>query len=97
MAYLFKTITSSAPVQVTGDNTFCSYATFFAYSGFIGGVPQPNVGTLYLCTESTRFPVVISKSGNYVFNAPKYQNTKDLLQNFWVSGTAGDGVYVWFY
>ncbi len=97
MAFLLKSITSSAPTQLTGVNTFIKGATFYGFSGFIGGVPQPNIGTLYLGPEPTRFPIVINRSGNHAFTTPQGSHIKENLTNFWVSGSTNDGVYVWYY
>lgn len=98
MSTFFKTLTTSnTPTQITGIATQFTTATFFAYSGFtISGAPMNNAQTMYLGVETGRACITLP-SGGYFNWSLQAKNSKDDFSNFYMNGSAGDGIYVVYY
>ena len=88
MPIFFNTITATNVAQaMTGSNTRFSNATFYGYSGFISGIAQSNVNSVYLGKETGKLGIAITANSYAGYSA------KDDLINFYMIGRAGDGIY----
>lgn len=85
-------LSNSTPILITGVNNLFTTASFWGYKSFTSGVPNNNTNPVYVGIASGQLPIVIG-TGSY-FNWTLHLNQGESLNNFWVKGTSGDGLYL---
>lgn len=94
---LLKNLTATnVPQLITGTNINFNTATFWGYSSFhVSGFPVNNTNRVFVGVNSGQcfIPVATGASYNFTLGQP----TRENIQNFWLIGTSGDGVFVSFY
>lgn len=96
MPTLLKSIAATnVPVLITGVNTLFNSAVFYGYSGFAGGLPLANSGTLYIGTNTGQLFMQVFSNDYLSWSAP--DRIKESLNNFYVQGTVGDALYISYY
>lgn len=94
MNAILYTITgaSNTPQPITGSTSRFSTAIMWGYKGFTTGAPQDNTNTIYIGLESGRLPIAVA-TGSY-FNWSLQPSLREVVNNFWIRGASGDGVYI---
>ena len=98
MAFLHNNfVTSNIPQLlsgVSGNDGLASSVRVFPVASYSTGRPVWNGNVAYLGTTSSGFLPIILNTGTVV-DLPI--SIKDNIDNFWVRGTAGDGVSLLYY
>lgn len=99
MPTLLKVITGANGEQFTTDRTLVHDVKFWGYSGFdAAGFPKKNTSSVYVGLKSGEYPIEVLASGSATVNTPfAMAPIRENLSNFWIKGTAPNGVYVLYY
>lgn len=93
------TISVTDVAQKLGTNISYSTfntATFWGYKSFTtGGNAVNNVSDLRIGFSSGSYPIVVSSGNFFNWSLPEHKNED--LNNVWIKGAAGDGVYINYY
>ncbi len=96
MQPLLYNIAGSVGAKITGTHYIFNSAVFMPISGFTAaGLPMYNNSTVYIGVESGRYAYALTTGQNISWALETKE--KDSIANFWIYGTAPNGVYVQLY
>ena len=82
-------------VEAAAAPRYFRSATFFGFRSFSGGVGVENAGAVRLGVSVQALPVALEPGDELTWTPPG--GTQETLNNIWMKGAAGDGVYVMYY
>jgi hypothetical protein len=89
---IFATFSGGPPQRVNYDIDRFNRFTIWGYSGFSTGIPVNNTHAIYIGVNPDRLGVKIDPGGDASITLPDKHGT-ETLQNFWFTGTSGDGLW----